>query len=184
MLAVCIVRRCIIRCGLIRIKNAHRLLSCDVTSRHYPTTNGPSWLARSPPPDTVIDNPHILQRRRGWDSGTSLTVATRKTTATVEYSDIVRKGNKHNRLRNFEVGERFDVLRITSKGSETELIIDDRWWWKERRLCLCPVAHPEILSGGYSKHRRVVGMESPLCWLRSALVFTKYIIGPPRDLNP
>ncbi|KAG8303841.1 hypothetical protein J6590_002846 [Homalodisca vitripennis] len=54
MLAVCIVRRCIIRCGLIRIKNAHRLLSCDVTSRHYPTTNGPSWLTSSPPPDTVM----------------------------------------------------------------------------------------------------------------------------------
>ncbi|KAG8260344.1 hypothetical protein J6590_099075 [Homalodisca vitripennis] len=32
-----------------RIKNAHRLLSCDVTSRHYPTTNGPSWPASSPP---------------------------------------------------------------------------------------------------------------------------------------
>ncbi|KAG8314717.1 hypothetical protein J6590_086328 [Homalodisca vitripennis] len=47
-------RRCTRRCGLIRIKNAHRLLSCDVTSRHYPTTNGPSWLASSPPPDTVM----------------------------------------------------------------------------------------------------------------------------------
>ncbi|KAG8242313.1 hypothetical protein J6590_068260 [Homalodisca vitripennis] len=30
------------------------LLSCDVTSRHYPTTNGPSWLASSPPPDAVM----------------------------------------------------------------------------------------------------------------------------------
>ncbi|KAG8279619.1 hypothetical protein J6590_100789 [Homalodisca vitripennis] len=103
-----------------RIKNAHRLLSCDVTSRHYPTTNGPSWPAsqstQSPPPDTVIEysvDPHTLQWRRGkqlqqWNvaysgdeenncnSGTSLTVATRKTTATVNYSDLVRKGNKRN----------------------------------------------------------------------------------------
>ncbi|KAG8280297.1 hypothetical protein J6590_084963 [Homalodisca vitripennis] len=30
------------------------------------------------------------------NSGTSLTVATRKTTATVNYSDLVRKGNKRN----------------------------------------------------------------------------------------
>ncbi|KAG8246880.1 hypothetical protein J6590_074940 [Homalodisca vitripennis] len=37
---------------------SNKLLSCDVTSRHYPTTNGPSWPAsqstQSPPPDTVM----------------------------------------------------------------------------------------------------------------------------------
>ncbi|KAG8294887.1 hypothetical protein J6590_092703, partial [Homalodisca vitripennis] len=111
------------------------LLSCDVTSRHYPTTNGPSWPASSPPESTTRHrhvtsasrpfltsgpraieysvDPHTLQWRRGkqlqqWNvaysgdeenncnSGTSLTVATRKTTATVNYSDLVRKGNKRN----------------------------------------------------------------------------------------
>ncbi|KAG8293370.1 hypothetical protein J6590_018780 [Homalodisca vitripennis] len=114
-----------------RIKNAHRLLSCDVTSRHYPTTNGPSWPAsqstrvhhQTPSCNLRVPSvpyereysvdPHTLQWRRGkqlqqWNvaysgdeenncnSGTSLTVATRKTTATVNYSDLVRKGNKRN----------------------------------------------------------------------------------------
>ncbi|KAG8281728.1 hypothetical protein J6590_053717 [Homalodisca vitripennis] len=104
-----------------RIKNAHRLLSCDVTSRHYPTTNGPSWPASSPPrvhhqtPSCNLRVPSVPLRawRQGkqlqqWNvaysgdeenncnSGTSLTVATRKTTATVNYSDLVRKGNKRN----------------------------------------------------------------------------------------
>ncbi|KAG8312200.1 hypothetical protein J6590_028433 [Homalodisca vitripennis] len=57
MMAVCIVRRCIIRCGLIRIKNAYRLLS-PVTSHHTITLqpyNQRSKLAsQSPPPNTVM----------------------------------------------------------------------------------------------------------------------------------
>ncbi|KAG8267186.1 Spartin [Homalodisca vitripennis] len=47
-------------CSMVDKLRKTRLLSCDVTSRHYSTTNCPSYLARSPPPDTVIKE--ILSR--------------------------------------------------------------------------------------------------------------------------
>ncbi|KAG8319345.1 hypothetical protein J6590_093895 [Homalodisca vitripennis] len=106
-----------------RIKNAHRLLSCDVTSRHYPTTNGPSWPASSPPgvhhqtPSCNLRVPSVPLRAFNYssrpiestvstrihysgdeenncNSGTSLTVATRKTTATVERRLQWRRGKQ------------------------------------------------------------------------------------------
>ncbi|KAG8289829.1 hypothetical protein J6590_096479 [Homalodisca vitripennis] len=83
-----------------RIKNAHRLLSCDVTSRHYPTTNGPSWPASSPPevhhqtPSCNLRVPSVPLRARVQCRPAYITVATRKTTATVERRLQWRRGKQ------------------------------------------------------------------------------------------
>ncbi|KAG8308784.1 hypothetical protein J6590_101630 [Homalodisca vitripennis] len=100
------------------------LIGCSPVTSHHATTLQPTVQAGQPasPPGVHHQTPSCNLRvpsvplrawRRGkqlqqWNvaysgdeenncnSGTSLTVATRKTTATVNYSDLVRKGNKRN----------------------------------------------------------------------------------------